>query len=204
MRFWNSGEVVVLRGVWQGKLWWACPMYVVQDSQELSAFYWPVGTPTRSPVKRPSVSDELNNRIELEDRNWTDNDILSLNPAGSGYSIEVMWNAGTRLLNCWYVHLQEPFRRTEIGIDTMDQMLDIVISPDRSRWHWKDEDEFFEAERIGVYSHGKAEAIRAEGNRVIDLLRTNASPFCDGWEKWSPPVEWSIPRFPLGWEKTAL
>jgi Protein of unknown function (DUF402) len=204
MRYWNRGEVVVLRGVWQGKLWWACPMYVVQDSQDLSAFYWPVGTPTRSPVTRPSVADELYNRIELEDRNWTDNDILSLHISGSAFAIELMWTGGTRELNCWYVHLQEPLRRTEIGFDTMDQMLDIVISPDQTSWQWKDEDEFMEAETLGVYSHATARSIRAEGEHVIHMLHANASPFCDGWESWRPPADWSVPRFPQGWKKTPL
>ena len=200
MKYWKPGEVVVLRGVWKGKLWWACPMYVVQDTPELMAFYWPVGTPTRSPVKRPTVEDELYNRIELEDRNWTDNDILSLNIPGAAFSIEVMWASGTHELNCWYIHLQEPLRRTEIGFDTMDQMLDIVVRPDRSTWHWKDEDEFSEAERIGVYSPAKARSIRREGERLIKLLRSNSSPFCDGWENWKPSQDWGIPRFPEGWE----
>jgi hypothetical protein len=83
----------------------------------------------------------------------------------------------------------------------MDQMLDIVISPDRSSWHWKDEDEFSEAVAIGVYSHAKAKSIRAEGERVIGMLIANASPFCDGWEDWNPPAEWTIPKYPEGWEK---
>jgi hypothetical protein len=193
------GDTVVIRGVLKGKLWWACPAYVVQDNPELIALYWPVGTPTRSPIRRPSVEDELYNRIQLEDRNWTDNDVLSLNLAGAAHSIELMWEAGTSKVRCWYVHLQEPLRRTTNGFDTMDQILDIVISPDRSSWNWKDEDEFAEAEAIGVYSHKKARSIRQEGERVIGLLKANAAPFCEGWEKWTPPLEWVIPTFPLGW-----
>ena len=198
---WTPGEIIVMRGVWKAKLWWACPAYIVQDTPELLALYWPVGTPTRSPVRRPTVEDELYNRIELEDRNWTDNDVLSLNTPGSAHSIELMWQAGTRKIRCWYVHLQEPIRRTEIGFDTMDQMLDIVISPDRSSWRWKDEDEFNEAERIGVYSHAKAHSIHQEAERVVELLNANASPFCDGWENWTPPAGWTIPSFPLGWDQ---
>ncbi len=104
-------------------------------------------------------------------------------------------------MRCWYVHLQEPLRRTKIGFDTMDQMLDIVISPDCSSWYWKDEDEFNEAVAIGVYSPEQAHSIRAEGERVIGLLNANASPFCDGWADWTPPMEWGIPNFPAGWEK---
>jgi protein associated with RNAse G/E len=79
-------------------------------------------------------------------------------------------------------------------------MLDIVISSDRSEWHWKDEDEFSEAEAIGVYSHEKVQSIRTEGERVIAMLHANSSPFCDGWENWVPPIGWTIPQFPQGWE----
>lgn len=201
---WTPGDTVVMRGILKGKLWWACPAYVVLDTPELIALYWPVGTPTQSPIRRPSVEDELYNRIQLVERNWTDNDVLSLNVPGSAHSIELMWEAGTRKVRCWYVHLQEPLRRTKIGFDTMDQMLDIVISPDRASWCWKDEDELNEAEAIGVYTHEKAQSIRQEGERVIGLLKANAPPFCDGWEKWTPPLEWGIPSFPVGWEGTSF
>ncbi|OGN91251.1 MAG: hypothetical protein A2Y88_09010 [Chloroflexi bacterium RBG_13_48_10] len=201
---WKPGNIVVMRGILKGKLWWASPAYIVQDTPGLIAMYWPVGTPTKSPVRRPTVDDELYNHIQLEDRNWTDNDILSLTTPGAGHSIELMWEGGTRNIRCWYVHLQEPLRRSGIGFDTMDQMLDIVISPDRSSWRWKDKGEFSSAELIGVYSHTKAQAIRAEGERVIALLNANASPFCDGWESWAPPGGWTIPGFPEGWEKEPI
>ena len=201
---WVPGDQVILRGIWKSTLWWACAATIVQDTAELVALYWPAGTPTRSPVRRPTVQDMLYNRIELEERNWTDNDILSLNIAGAAHSIELMWEAGTHKVRCWYVHLQEPLRRTRMGFDTMDQMLDIVISPDLSRWRWKDEDEFSEAEAIGVYPAEQAHAIRTEGERVIRLLNANASPFCDGWESWTPPARWTIPRMPEGWEKLPI
>lgn len=200
----TPGDTVVLRGVWKGKLWWASPAQVVRDTPELLALYWPVGTPTRSPIRRPTIRDELENRIELEDRNWTDNDILSITLSGSAHSIELMWEEHSHKMRCWYVHLQEPLRRTKIGFDTMDQILDIIISPDRSRWIWKDEDEFNEAIVKGLYTGAKAKSIREEGERVIEMVKANAPPFCDGWEKWQPPAEWGIPGFPEGWEKEAI
>ena len=200
MTRWVPGDIIVVRGVLKGKLWWANPAYVVQDTAQMLALYWPVGTPTRSPVIRPTVQDELYNRIELEERNWTDNDVLSLNIERAAHSIQVMKEAGRHILRCWYVHLQEPLRRTKLGVDTMDQMLDIVISPDRLHWQWKDEDEFSEAERMGVYSAANIASIRAEGKRVMAMVQGNAPPFCDGWENWNPPAKWTIPTFPEGWE----
>jgi hypothetical protein len=201
---WKPGDIMVMRGVLKGKLWWACPSYVVQDTPDLLARYWPAGTPTLSPVRRPTVEDELYNRVELVDRNWTEHDVLSLNIPGSAHSIDLMWLTGTCELRCWYVQLQEVLRRTSIGVDTMDQMLDIVIRPDRNSWYWKDEDELSQAEAIGLYSPEKVANIWEEGERVLATMEANLPPFCDGWEDWTPPVEWTIPRFPEGWEKVSL
>jgi hypothetical protein len=138
--------------------------------------------------------------IQLIDAQWTETDVLSLVTPGASHSIDLMWETGHHTQRCWYIQLQEPLRRTPIGFDTMDQILDIMISPDRSQWHWKDDDEFSKAEAMGVYSHAQAKAIRAEGEFVITMLKSNSSPFCDGWEKWIPPPEWTIPIFPESWE----
>ena len=82
----------------------------------------------------------------------------------------------------------------------MDHVLDIVIRPDRSEWWWKDEDELEEAIAVGLYSPEEACAIRNEGDRVIQMMQANRAPFCDGWERWSPPEDWKIPEFPMGWD----
>lgn len=197
---WTFGDVIVLRGIWKGELWWACPAYIVRDTDECVAVYWPAGTPVKRWVRRPTVEDLLNPQVQLIDAKWVETDVLSLVEPGTAHSVDIMWEAGQRIQRCWYVHLQEPYRRTRIGFDTMDQILDIVISPDLSRWRWKDEEEFAKAEKIGVHSHAEAQAILTEGQRVIGMLNIRASPFCDGWEKWLPPNEWSIPTFPDGWE----
>ena len=189
-----------MRGIWKGELWWACSEYIVVDSPDLVATYWRAGTPVRRWAHRPTVQDLLTPRVQLIDSKWVETDVLSLVEPGTAHSIDIMWEAGQRAQRCWYVHMQEPLRRTSIGFDSMDQILDIVISPDLSQWYWKDEDEFGEAERRGVYTKAEAKSIRAEGEQVITRIMAKASPFCDGWEKWRPPEEWSIARFPDGWE----
>ena len=201
LHLWKAGDTVVIRGVGRQKLWWACAVTVVQDTPKLTALYWRAGTPNRIPAKRPTPQDLLSDGLCLVPHQWTDTDVLMLVTPGSSHAVYVMWETGQAKLRCWYIDLQEPLRRTSLGFDTMDQFLDIVISADKSTWHWKDEDEFEKAIASGVYSMDEARFIRAEGERVIKLLETHQSPFYDGWEKWSPPIEWNIPSMPEGWDK---
>ena len=199
--YFKPGDVIAYRGIWRGKLWWACAATVVEDCAEKTALFWRAGTPVLRPSIRPTPHTMLRNDVEVIRDTWTRTDILSLSQPGGAFSVDLMWEAGGNILECWYVHLQEPLRRTKVGFDTMDQLIDIVISPDKSGWTWKDEDEFAEAVDIGVFTPTEAASIRAEGERVIELLESKQPPFCDGWETWSPPKDWGIPVFPPGWDQ---
>ena len=81
--------------------------------------------------------------------------------------------------------------------DAFDQMLDIWIEPNGT-WSWKDWDELVEAERVGLFTGAKAEAIRAEGRRAIDSLGTVLPT---GWEDWQPDPAWALPTLPEGWDQ---
>jgi hypothetical protein len=96
--------------------------------------------------------------------------------------------------HAWYVNLQEPLRRTPLGFDTCDQLLDLVRTRD-GKWRWKDERELGAAVERGFLSNEEAAAIRAEGERVIA-----ADPFPTGWEDWRPDPSWPAPALPPGWD----
>jgi len=153
------------------------------------------------PDKRPTPQDFLSNDIHLVPHHWTDTDVLMLAKPGSAHAVNIMWDEGQAKLRCWYVNLQEPIQPTKLGFDSMDYLLDIVISADQSTWHWKDEDEFNEAVSLGVFSTEEARAIRDEGEHLVELLQAGQSPFCDGWENWRPPGEWEIPPLRDGWDE---
>jgi hypothetical protein len=53
---------------------------------------------------------------------------------------------------------------------------------------------------LGVYSIGQDQAIRAEGEVVIQRMHAGLPPFCEGWEHWSPPDYWLLPHFPPNWD----
>jgi len=199
---WNPGQTVVLRGAGFGHVWWAMPCRVVLDEPGLLGLYWRSGTRWKDVGRHPQGGEFLDlETVELRDLVWTRTDVLLLKNPGEAHSIWLMWTAGQRRLECWYVNLETPARRTALGFDIMDHELDIVIRPDRSGWHWKDEQNFEAMVVAGVFSEAEAHAIRAEGEGVLRTLQANASPFCDGWECWLPPAAWTIPTLPPGWDQ---
>jgi hypothetical protein len=199
---WNPGDTVVLRGVAFGKLAWAMPCVVVQDTDEQIALYWRAGTHWKDVEEHGTPQEILSSKIPiLVDLIWDKTDVLMLAAPDESHAVWIMWEQGHVKLNCWYINLETPFRRTPVGIDIMDQELDIIISPDRSTWRWKDEKAFEALVVGGVFSVEEARAIRAEGERVIQRALTGEAPFCVGWEIWMPPKEWKIPQLPQGWDR---
>jgi hypothetical protein len=200
---WQPGDAVVLRGRGFGFIWWAVPARVVQDTRELVALYWCAGTPWKVVPRHPTGREILAaTRVDLLDKVWSRTNVLMLKKPTEAHSIWLMWEAEHKL-DCWYVNLETPLRRTPLGFELMDHELDIVIQPDRMSWRWKDMPAFEEMLSAGLFSPAEGHAIRAEGLRVIHKLQANASPFCDGWENWSPPADWEIPTLPPGWDSIA-
>jgi hypothetical protein len=200
---WHPGDIIVLRGLGQNKIWYALPVIVVQDTPDLMAVYWRAGTCGKWRMKptwdKVTPHDVRFIPLEMHDRTWNKTDVLMLIPPAAAHAIYVMWEAGQQNHLCWYINLQDPIHRTSIGIDTRDHWLDIVISPDRQNWYWKDEDQLSEVVKLGTLTDEDAMNIRAEGEWVLAILKQNAPPFCDGWENWKAPEKWTIPTLPSGW-----
>jgi predicted RNA-binding protein associated with RNAse of E/G family len=112
----------------------------------------------------------------------------------------VFWLEEHSVHRDWYINLEDPLRRTFIGFDYMDQLLDIIVQPDLTGWFWKDEDEFQEAQESGLISPEKAGEMRADGERVVRMILSGKSIF-NGWEHWKPDPAWKIPALPEGWDK---
>ena len=109
------------------------------------------------------------------------------------------WSGADHLFREWYVNLEEPWRRTPIGFDSRDNLLDIVVAPDLSTWEWKDEDELAWAIDSGRHTADEAIAFRHEGHRALEQLRRGAFPFERDWPNWKPDHRWSAPNLPSGW-----
>jgi protein associated with RNAse G/E len=103
----------------------------------------------------------------------------------------------------WYVNLQRPFRRTSIGIEAMDMMLDVVAEPDLS-WRWKDDDEFDQIVQRGIFDAATAVLVRNEARRVIEHIEQRAAPFDHDWPSWRPDPSWPQPELSNGWDDPSL
>jgi uncharacterized protein len=191
---WSSGETALLRFVRYGKVRWAVPHVVVEDSPELVALYLPVGAPAKAPVwdGRP-IRGQVDREWPMRDHVWHTSSELRLIRWDSAHCIELLWDPETWNFKGWYVNIQEPVRRSQLGFDTDDLVLDVWVEDDGT-WRWKDEDELEEAVRLGRFNRTQAAAIRAEGERVVA-----EQPWPTGWEDWRPDPEWPLPQLPETW-----
>jgi predicted RNA-binding protein associated with RNAse of E/G family len=201
--FFRPGQTIVIREIWQDKLWSLRPEIVVRDTPDLLSLYMPPGTVWKQPKapdgQRATVVHRARSEWMLKTVPWQDYYRLRLTIPGADYSVLIFWDPPDMKQHSWYVNLEDPLHRTALGFDFLDQFLDIIIKPDLSAWHWKDEDELAEAVALGAVSKERAAAMRAEGEKVVAWLQSGKSPF-NGWEKWRPDPSWVTPVLPAGWD----
>lgn len=193
---WEPGDIKVVRDIWHGHVLTRRPVTVVADEPERLALYWSPGTvwkhainagTVRSGITASQALDAMFSAppVELADRTWADTHVLRLSEPDAAHSIWLMWDEEWTF-DCWYINLEEPCRRWEGGIDTCDQVLDIVVRPD-GRVRWKDEEQFERGVGRGWFTRREADAIRAEGERALEKLDRRDRT----WTSWRPDPAWS-------------
>ena len=198
---WQPGDEVVLRYITRqerpGMSW---PARVVEDRDDLLALFIPNGAVTK---QWRGVRDSMGQPVtrELVDIPWR-RDTLRLMYPGEDYSIWLSWRDedGERVFHGYYINVEEPFRRTPIGVDTNDHTLDVVVQPDLS-WAWKDEDQLAERAANGVYVPDFAKRVRATAERALEILERRDHPFDGSLAEWMPDAGWAIPRLIEGWNE---
>jgi hypothetical protein len=184
----------------------ARPMVVVRDDADLIALYLPVGTVY---ARRTGVRGGPGGRLLLEwdggyaERTWGRNRVLILHQPGRAHTVQLFWDERDQLL-AWYVNPEAPWRRTSIGFDTYEHILDVVIAPDRSTYELKDEDELEWTVAQGQLTPADASAIRAEAARAARAVVAGEPPWTSDWETWRPDATWTVPMLPPGWRDATV
>jgi uncharacterized protein len=197
------GQMILLREIWRSRVWSARPEIVVLDEPDLLVLYLPLDSIWKQPKtldgKRISVQNREQSEWVLENEKVNYRS-LRLTIPGAIYSVLLFWDLPDMSFTFWYVNIEDPLRRTDRGFEYIDQFLDVILKPDLSGWHWKDEDELAEAIELGLISQEKAAALYKEGERVVKWIQSGKSPFND-WEKWRPDPSWKVPVLPEGWDR---
>jgi hypothetical protein len=191
---WRRGEVIVRREVWRGRAWLGSPVYVVADEPTLLALYLPEGAPFGFPKGEwPGGLHPWHGRAS-----WEGHGVLMLQRPTDAYAVWVFWTGPDRHFAAWYVNLQDPFRRSQHGIDTLDHEIDLV-STDGEHWEVKDADLLNKRVAEGRFKPAEAAAIRLALNELLAQLATGGRWWNDEWASWAPDPSWSTPELPDGW-----
>jgi hypothetical protein len=101
----------------------------------------------------------------------------------------------------WYVNIQVPYRRTSIGIDSLDLELDLLVTPALDVV-MKDEEHVDQSAALGRFSDADATAIHALGAEVRAQIEREGAWWAPSWSTWTPPPDLlQVPRLGEGWDQ---
>jgi hypothetical protein len=205
---WNAGETIVHQEVWRGRVWAARPLTVVRDEGDRLLLWIPQGTVRKVPVTPPErvAPARREDRIiaSLHHGDWLygehvwDVSTLWILHPDDWHAVWVSWLNGEHY--GWYINFQQQFRRTSIGIEAMDLMLDVVVEPDL-RWRWKDEAQFDEIVERAILDAATGARVRQEAAEVIQRIERAGPPFSDPWPAWRPDPSWARPVLSEAWDE---
>ena len=97
------------------------------------------------------------------------------------------------------MNLQVPYRRTSIGIDSLDLELDLLVTSELEVVV-KDEAQVDQSAGLGRFSTDDATAIHALGARVKGQIESEGAWWDQAWSTWTPPPSMLVaPSLIDGW-----
>ncbi len=194
---WQRGETIVQRYVGHGDgVLWAYPHIVLEDGAERTVLYQPEGTPLISwSMDEKRYEEPLTARMHA----------LRFIYPDAPYHVTMWFDAGTGVPPWWEAHygsvagrfkgwkvdMSSPHRRTSIGFDTTDDVLDFIVHPDGS-WYMKDDEELSLYTARGIYTTEEAARIRGAALQIQTLIKDRAAPFGDIWKDWPAPTSLAV------------
>lgn len=195
---WRPGEAVVRREIVAGEPWLGWMVNVVDDTPGLLATYSPPGSPFHFPPGDWPTPDSRHPWHGYG--GWRGQGTLMLQRPNDCYAVWLFWDGPERDFKGWYVNLESPFARTEIGFDTQDLELDIVIAPDRT-WTLKDVDLLWQRHDEGRFTLHEVRRILDLGDSLGRMLDGGDWWWDGSWTTWEPDPDWAVPDIPEGWDR---
>jgi hypothetical protein len=170
-----------MRQLFRGRVWNAAPILVVEE-----------GVVWLPPGSTYAIGDDLFGDWTYDFR-VLERGQLRITRADQPFSVFLFENHDGSFRG-WYVNLEQPQRRSPLGFDYEDELLDIWV-PKGGDPELLDEDELEEAVARGHITTSHASEIRAKAERLLA-----EPPWPTGWEEWHPEPGWQVPDLPPGWD----
>jgi len=203
-----AGSTAVHRDTLGGKIWSATPCRVVADyGDELILARWPGVQVLRlatyiewmqtgdDRARQQLVSELAASRWKLGRCAWQDTTVVSWFGTDLYFSVHRFMRPGLPACD-WYVNFERPCRRTRIGIDTCDLLIDLVVKPDLSGYAWKDEDEYAQGRRLGLIDDVAHAGVDEARQHVLALIESRQGPFAQDLSSWRHDPGWAAPVLP--------
>lgn len=202
----KQGSVAVRRNVFRGKVRSAWPSRVVHDTgDELTWVCWS-GTELTSESShaeawRTGDHSHRDPLSELASGEWSLGTSVLQDTTLVGFQLPDVWFSVLLFfhpsgeLRQWYVNFEQPYRRTLIGFDTCDHMIDLVFTPDGTH-RWKDEDEYAQGRQLGLVTDVQHAEIERAKDQAFAMFEQRTGPFDERWLSWRLDPDWPLPILP--------
>jgi hypothetical protein len=208
---WKTGDSVTLRGIYNGRVWYLQSAIVVKDTEEEVALAVLPGAECAAPSgyingkhgeqgQWDRWDDYRRDNWQMQEYNWRTNRLLVLLQPRKYYSTIYFWQDDTDKFLCYYVNFQLPFQRSQMGFDTLDLELDIIVNPDLS-FEWKDLHEYQKGIEGGILLKAWTDKIEEGKKEVFEKRDKRCYPFDGKWLDWRPASNWSPSKLPADWDK---
>lgn len=207
---WQPGDVIVRREVlglgpmsegtagrwWHGRPWEALPVHVVDDSEEQLVTY--IGEGAEMGFVDGDGPTPDGKHPWHRKASWQGHGCLMVQRPGDPFAVWHFWRGPERTFACWYINLQAAFVRTEIGYDTQDFELDVVVSPDGS-FVVKDLEVLDDRVAEGRFTGELVEWVRELGDHLTGELEARRHWWDPSWAHWVPPSDWRAAKLVSDW-----
>ncbi|MCS7476154.1 DUF402 domain-containing protein [Umezawaea endophytica] len=194
MGYFQPGATVLRREVLHGAPWVVTPSRVVVDEPDLLVVFLVPGTRFGYPPHPWPHEKQL-----AGNATWRGHGKLQMHRPDDAYSVDLYWEGPSRRFHGWYLNLQDPYRRTPLGFDTLDHELD-YWAPADGPWVERDREDFERQVVEGKYSAELAERVRRQGKEIEAMLTAGTTWWDPAWASWEPDPDWPVPTLPDGWE----
>jgi protein associated with RNAse G/E len=197
----EAGSIAVRRDMFRGKVWSAWPGRVVHDTGEEIAWVSWSGTELTGNTSWISGEDSQRRLAVKASGEWSLGTRVLTDVTFLGFQLPDVWFSVLLLfqpngeLAIWYVNFEQPYRRTPIGIDTCDHIIDLVFNPDGTH-HWKDVDEYAQGRQLGLVTDAQDTEIERAKDQAFAMFEQRTGPFDERWLSWRLDPAWTLPVLP--------